>query len=153
MADSYYAKKNFVDGVREMDLHLISRLRIDANMRFLYRGPQKPRGRPRLYANKVDLSDLTGFEAAGTLEGEVQPEQAIGFHVNASFAAVNIAKIGAGKNHDHNKAFVFSLASLKHRAFNVFLLDRFMDSFELDSTLIKSHPSYQQLCAYGTIAA
>jgi hypothetical protein len=57
-ADGYYAKQKFVDGVREFGLHLISKLRHDANLRYLYTGPQKRRGRPKRYDGKVNLTDL-----------------------------------------------------------------------------------------------
>jgi len=57
-ADGYYAKQKFVDGVREFGWHLISKLRHDANLRHLYTGPQKRRGRPKRYDGKVKLTDL-----------------------------------------------------------------------------------------------
>ena len=40
-ADSFYSKKTVVDGVVELGLHLVSKLRIDANLRYLYDGVQK----------------------------------------------------------------------------------------------------------------
>jgi hypothetical protein len=226
VCDSYYAKKLFVDGVCAMKLHLISKLRIDANMRFLYTGPQKPRGRRRHYGDKVRLDDLNGYEDAGVLEHEVhlytalvqhaslkrvirivlllnlsnpeKPRQALlfstdteltaqeivkrysarfqieflirdakqftglsdcqarnqaalHFHVNASLAAVNLAKLKV--NQDCREESVFSLASLKHRAFNTHLLDMIIERFELEPTSIKLHPSYPDLCNYGSLAA
>jgi hypothetical protein len=57
-ADGYYAKHKFVDGVREFGLHLISTLRHDAHLRYLYTGQQKRRGRPKRYDGKVNLTDL-----------------------------------------------------------------------------------------------
>jgi len=57
-ADGYYAKQKFVDGVREFGWHLISKLRHDANLRHLYTGSQKRRGRPKRYDGKVPLTDL-----------------------------------------------------------------------------------------------
>jgi hypothetical protein len=58
-ADGYYAKQKFVDGVREFGLHLISKLRHDANLRYLYTGPQQRRGRPKRYDGKINLTDLS----------------------------------------------------------------------------------------------
>lgn len=58
-ADGYYAKHTFVDGVCEFDFHLISKLRHDANLRYLYTGPQKRRGRPKRYDGKIKLTDLS----------------------------------------------------------------------------------------------
>src|SRR5215216_1131207 len=55
----------FVDGVVGLGLHPLGKLRHDANLRYLYRGPQKPRGRPRQYDGKVKLDDLSRLEFAG----------------------------------------------------------------------------------------
>jgi hypothetical protein len=62
-ADGAYAKQKFVDGVREFGLHLIGKLRHDANLRYLYTGPQKRRGRPKMYDGKVHLTDLSRLTA------------------------------------------------------------------------------------------
>src|SRR5437868_12538672 len=59
-ADGFYAKQKYVDGVRACHLHLITKLRCDADLRFLYSGPrEKRRGRPRLYDGKVNFQDLS----------------------------------------------------------------------------------------------
>lgn len=47
--DGAYAKENFVTGAVHLQLHVISKLRCDANLRWLYTGEQKPRGRRRKY--------------------------------------------------------------------------------------------------------
>lgn len=47
LAEGYYSKIKFINGVRKLDLHLISQLRHDAHLRWLYNGRQKPRGRPK----------------------------------------------------------------------------------------------------------
>jgi hypothetical protein len=48
---------------------------------------------------------------------------------------------------------VFSMASVKRYALNDHLLDLFISRLDLEPTLIKSHPNYQSLRSYGTIAA
>ena len=55
-ADAYFAKAGFIDRVCDSTgLHIVSRLRKDASLRYLYDGPRSGgRGRPRLYAGKVD---------------------------------------------------------------------------------------------------
>ncbi len=55
VADGYYSKKPWIDGIRKLNLHAIGKLRRDADLKYFYTGPQKPRGRKRLYAGKVDL--------------------------------------------------------------------------------------------------
>ncbi len=53
--DGAAAKKKFVDGiVKNTELHLISKLPKNADMRYLYTGPRKPGpGRPRQYDGKI----------------------------------------------------------------------------------------------------
>jgi Transposase DDE domain. len=63
--DGYYGKKKFVDGVGELGLHSIGKLRHDAHLRYLYQGPQKPRGRPKLYDGKINFHDLHWLEYIG----------------------------------------------------------------------------------------
>jgi hypothetical protein len=58
-ADGYYAKQKFVDSVCEFGLHLMSKLRHDANLRYLYTGSHpKRRGARKKYDGKVNLQDL-----------------------------------------------------------------------------------------------
>lgn len=56
--DGFFAKTKFVNGITENSpLHVISKFRPDANLRYTYHGP-KPigRGRPKLYAGKVNTN-------------------------------------------------------------------------------------------------
>jgi hypothetical protein len=50
-------------------------------------------------------------------------------------------------------SLVDCMASVKRHALNQHLLGRLIRELELDSTSIKSHPSYQTLQNYGIIAA
>lgn len=59
--DGYYAKEKFVRRMVGQGLTVISRLRSDANLKYLYEGEQKPLGRHRKYDGKVDFLDLTKF--------------------------------------------------------------------------------------------
>lgn len=64
--DGFYAKRRFVGGALEAGFHVISKLRKDADLRYLYKPPrhrQKKRGRPRLYESKINLDsiDLSKF--------------------------------------------------------------------------------------------
>ena len=69
VADGYYSKKKYIDGVAALDLYQIGKLRHDANLRWLYQGEQKPFGRKRRYDGKVNFNDLSRFEAVGELDG------------------------------------------------------------------------------------
>ncbi len=59
VADAWFSKKPFVDQIIEMDMHLISRLRDDADLNYLYTGPSTgKKGRPRKYAGKIDIANI-----------------------------------------------------------------------------------------------
>src|SRR5215210_7648060 len=66
--DGYYAKRKFIDGVSQLSLHAISKLRADARLRYLYQGAQKKRGRRRRFDGQVSLDDLRRFEGVATTE-------------------------------------------------------------------------------------
>nr|WP_199298578.1 transposase [Leptolyngbya sp. FACHB-17] len=80
--DGAYAKEGFVTGAVDLKLHVISKLRCDANLQFLYTGVQKRRGRPRKYAGKVDLSDLSHFTFVKTVQPDVDLYTAVVWHVS-----------------------------------------------------------------------
>jgi hypothetical protein len=69
--DGAFAKQKFVSGVRALDLHLISRLRVDANLRYLYTGAQHKRGRRKTYDGKVNFSDLSRLDPGGEVEPHI----------------------------------------------------------------------------------
>ena len=62
VTDGYYSKKKFIDGVAALELEQIGKLRHDANLRWLYKGEQKSKGRKKRYDGKVNFDDLTNFE-------------------------------------------------------------------------------------------
>ena len=60
VSDGHYAKQKFIDSTREFGLHVISKLRHDANLRYLFTGPHpKRRGARKKYDGKVTLQDLS----------------------------------------------------------------------------------------------
>ena len=66
--DGYFAKKKYSDEVVALRLHPITKLRCDADCRFLFTGPHpKRRGAHRKYDGKVHWQDLSRFECLGTL--------------------------------------------------------------------------------------
>ena len=68
VADGYYAKRTFVDGVIESGFNVISKFRCDANFRFRNDKPYTGRGRPRKYGNKVNMNELSKFNHHGKFE-------------------------------------------------------------------------------------
>lgn len=57
-ADAYFAKKSWIEPLRAMGFEVVTRLRSDANLNYLYHGPQAPTGRPRKYAGKVNCRKI-----------------------------------------------------------------------------------------------
>jgi hypothetical protein len=229
--DGFYSKKKFVDGVVELDLHIISKLRSDADMRYLYTGEQKPRGAKRKYDGKVNLcvlsrlshveqlesqlnlytavvwhvslkrqiriaclvdtrkADRTGYallfstdveldakrivqyyqarfqiefifrdakQFTGLCDAQTRNAHRLDFHFNAALSALNLAKyheqLRQAQLDTAQPSSAFSMASYKRVAFNDHLLERFISMLDLNPTLIKSHPNYQNLRSYGIIA-
>ncbi|MGV8135435.1 MAG: transposase [Mangrovibacterium sp.] len=59
VADAWFSKRSFADQVIQSDMHLISRLRDDADLRYLCKeSPTGKRGRPRKYTSKVIINDI-----------------------------------------------------------------------------------------------
>ena len=60
VADGYYAKTKVFNTLRQNDKYLITKLRPDANLRFLYKGPHPKgkKGRKTEYAGKVNWKEL-----------------------------------------------------------------------------------------------
>lgn len=58
-ADAFFSRAPFVDALLEAEFHLVTRLRKDAFIRYLYHGPKrKGRGRPKQYDGRIDPKNL-----------------------------------------------------------------------------------------------
>lgn len=74
VGDGYYAKEKVFNALASRGKHLITKLRTDANLRYLYEGPPKTGpGAPKKYEGKVHFeealsSGLSGFAEVGVLE-------------------------------------------------------------------------------------
>jgi hypothetical protein len=82
VADSFYSKKKVVDSVISLELHLVSKLRIDANMRYCYTGAQKSRGAHRKYDGKVNLNDLSRMEYVGEVDEDTCLYTQVAWHIS-----------------------------------------------------------------------
>ena len=59
VADAFFAKKPFVDKVLSIHMHLVSRLRDDADLKYLFYGEKSgKKGRPRKHDGKIDWANL-----------------------------------------------------------------------------------------------
>jgi hypothetical protein len=73
-ADAYFSKKSFADALAAAGMFLVSRLRRDADIYYLYHGqPTGKRGRPRIYGDKINISalDESRFEKSVSKDGEL----------------------------------------------------------------------------------
>ena len=234
-ADGWYAKKKYLDAVVAEGLHLVTKLRVDANMRFRYTGERSGKqGRPKTYDGKVDWQDLSRFDKvdlsslalgdnpgtevhtaelyhvtlkcwlrtvvivwrtaddkrhhailaatdlkstaadvlrryqarfqleflfrdgkqqAGLTECQARNKEALDFHFNASLATVSTARAAAVAAHTGDDPFVFSLATQKQIAFNEHFLAEISAKFGYDLSCWKNHSAYEELRAYGALAA
>jgi hypothetical protein len=72
ITDGYYSKQKFLGGVRALGLEQIGKLRLDANLRYLYQGPKRPGpGRPQTYDGKVHWDHLSRFEKVETEDDDI----------------------------------------------------------------------------------
>jgi hypothetical protein len=226
-ADGYYAKKKFTDGVTAAGYHLISKLRHDADLRYLYAGEQKPKGRPKMYDGKVRFDNTDRFEFvhgtddnvslytavvnspslkrnirvvylvrrlngkvatallfstdihlsatdiyrfykarfqieflfrdakqfAGLSDCQARCEISLDFHFNACMTALNLMKWESRRIMQSEFNPGCSVASVKIRNFNEYLLKRFCNMSGLDFSSIKSADAYNEIINIGAIAA
>jgi hypothetical protein len=58
-ADGYFMKSSFINPLLKEGMHIITKMRQDANLSYLYSGPQqKGKGRKKLYAGKVNVKNI-----------------------------------------------------------------------------------------------
>jgi len=73
VADAWFSRKPFIDRILSTGLHIISRLRDDADLRYLCLDePTGKRGRPRKYDGKIDVENINPgyFNLVDRNEGE-----------------------------------------------------------------------------------
>jgi hypothetical protein len=71
VSDGFYSKIKWVEGVTNLKLEAIGKLRRDANLRYLNQDEYSGKGRPRKYGAKVDLTDYSKFELVAQLSPDV----------------------------------------------------------------------------------
>ena len=82
ITDGYYSKQKFLRGVSALGLEQIGKLRLDANLRALYQGPQRPGpGRPKTYDGKGHWDNLSRFEKVETEDDDIVLYQQVLNHV------------------------------------------------------------------------
>ncbi|BCD99211.1 transposase [Marinagarivorans cellulosilyticus] len=82
-ADSFYSKYKFVNRVVNTGLHMIGKLRVDANLKWLYGGEYSGCGRPKQYDGKINFeNDLSRFQYIGSYENDTEIYSAIAYSVS-----------------------------------------------------------------------
>ncbi len=82
VVDGYYSKLKFVEAVLELGLQQIGKLRHDANLRYLYHGPQKKFGARRKYDGKVRFDDVRRLTYVDQVEPDIHLYTAVVYNVN-----------------------------------------------------------------------
>lgn len=108
VADCFFAKKKFVDGITALGFHFICKLRADANLKMLYTGEQrKGRGRPKKYAGKCNINELQSFTFDQDVDDEIKLYSGIFYH--ASFEReIKVVALVCTKNNKVGTALLFS---------------------------------------------
>ena len=104
VADSFYSKRKWVDGVITLGWNAIGKLRQDANLKYLYEGKRRPGlGRQKKYDGKVNpkVRNLAHFTLATTLPDETQLWTAVvwGVSLGRRIRLVCSVRQDAGKEH------------------------------------------------------
>jgi hypothetical protein len=107
-ADAFYSKVKWVNGIVGLGLHAIGKLRADANLKVLYTGTQKPKGRRRKYDGKLDCSDLDHFEFVRQLDKCTKLYTAVVYSVSLRR---NIRLAYLLKEKDHKRSYVLLFSS------------------------------------------
>ena len=173
---SYHERLTFVERVQpDVDLYtaVVFHVSLKRTIRLAYllnrTNPSKPRF-VVLFSTNVEQDPLDIYhlyslrfqveflfrdakQFTGLVDCQARQCVKLEFHFNASFTALNLAKVQALQQHHNGTPLIFSMASVKRRALNEHLLDRFICNLDLSPSLIKSHPNYEKLRNYGTIAA
>ena len=82
VSDGFYSKIKWVEGVTNLKLEAIGKLRRDANLRYPNQEEYSGRGRPRKYGKKVDLTDYSSFDLVTQLSNGIRLYTAVVWSIN-----------------------------------------------------------------------
>lgn len=89
----------------------------------------------------------------GLTDCQAREAAALDFHFNAALATLNLVRVSEVQTADTQALPVFSVASWKQQKFNERLVETLITKLDLEPTLIKNHPRYEEIRTYGAIAA
>lgn len=89
VADAYFSKSTFIEPFVQAGFHVISRLRDDADLQYIFTGEQKKgRGRKRKYDGKIDFKELNSEHA--NLVSELEDEKIYSLKVHSKSLNINL---------------------------------------------------------------
>ncbi len=106
LVDAFFSKETFVTPMCEQGFDIISRLRTDANLTYLYQGKQKGRGRPKQYDGKVDYANLSDKHATCVQADDKQKIYTFKAHsvaLKKQIKVVIVYTLTKGNKHKGNK--------------------------------------------------
>ncbi len=106
ITDGYYSKQKFLGGVRALGLEQIGKLRIDANLRYVYQGPKRlGPGRPKTSDGKVHWDTLSRFEKVETEDDDIALYHQV---LNHGQCQCNLSVVLVVDTKHHRSAVLFS---------------------------------------------
>ena len=69
VGDAFYTKQLITEAILEKGYHQIGKMRVDANLRYLYTGEQKPKGRRKEYDGKMVIGETGRLDYVGEQDG------------------------------------------------------------------------------------
>jgi len=95
-----------------------------------------------------DAKQHTGLEDCQSTQ-----KDAIEFHINASFTALNLLKLEDRLACEHDNPTVISIASYKRRKYNEYFFHSIIEELKIPKTCKKFKTAFDKLCSLGVIAA
>ena len=132
--DGHYGTNNVLQMVRQcLSLHLVSKLRHDSALYFLYEGPQKSRGRKRTYGDKIDYKNIPSKYLVQTgIDEDIQTDIYQATMCHKSFAdPINIVLIVKTNRSTQRKAKVILFSSDLDLAYDL-LIEYYQLRFQIE---------------------
>jgi putative transposase len=132
--DGHFGNNNVMQMVRQcLSLHLISKLRYDSALYFLYEGAQKPMGRKRIYGAKIEYDSIPSkYLLQTTTHEDVQTDTYQATMRHKSFAdPLNVVLIVKTNLSTQQKAHVILFSSDLDLAYDT-LIDYYQLRFQIE---------------------
>ena len=112
--DCLYSSINFVTPVVNAGLHIVGKLRIDADLKWLYQGEYSGKGRPKKYDGKVDIeTDIGRFDFKGAIDdGKTQVYSSVVHSVSLKREVRVVVLIFDKGNGKQGRAILYSTDTL-----------------------------------------